>query len=116
MATLIVLGNINRFTFANSILAANHKSLEIFGDKLSSIYIFHSKDSIKQLTTQTDWINYLESHEIEQDLFIHKVVDIYPKHESISRFINAIERIIKGISDDSNLMIDLSNGTSLQKN
>ena len=35
MSTLIVLDNLNHFTFANSIVAANSKAAEIFGEALS---------------------------------------------------------------------------------
>lgn len=116
MANLIVLGNTNRHTFANSILAAYHRSLEVFGKKLFNIYIFHSKESQKQLQEKTDWIDVLEKHGIEETLFISRIVDINYSNESIKNFINAIEQVIKSVPDDSNLMVDLSNGTAIQKN
>ncbi len=116
MVNLIAIGNINQFTFANSILVAYHKSLEIFHEKLSNIYIFHSQDSQRFLQSQSDWIEFLEKNDIQQTLFINRIVDIHSNHESINRFISAIEQVIKSGLDDSNLIVDLSNGTSLQKN
>ena len=37
---------------------------------LFNIYIFHSKESQKQLQEKTDWIDVLEKHGIEETLFI----------------------------------------------
>lgn len=46
MAVLIILGNLNQYTFANSIVAASCKANELFEESLAKIEVFHSRESL----------------------------------------------------------------------
>ncbi len=117
MSTLIVLGNLNHFTFANSIVAANNKAAEIFSEALTDIFVIHSSASQAGLNKQTDWVKYLESHGISQELLIHRVIEIDATPQSVEHFIHYIEIILNAVlSKKPNLIVDLTNGTSLHKN
>ena len=117
MINLLVLGNVNQFTFANSISAANAKSKEIFSQSLSNIFVVHSNESRQALNQEQEWISHLESNGVSRDSLVDKVVDIAAEEEgSINKFVDYIELIVRGSSNDSHLMVDLTNGTSFQKN
>ncbi|MEH2193568.1 MAG: mCpol domain-containing protein [Nostoc sp.] len=116
MTTLLVLGNINQFTFANSILAANAKAEEMFDQALTNIFVVHSRDSYAKLKSNEDWVDYIEANEVSRELFVDKIVEITAEEASIKKFVDYVEFILKGISNSSNLIVDLTNGTSLQKN
>jgi hypothetical protein len=49
MTTLVIHGNTNPFTFANSIVAASLKAIELFHKPLSDIHVIHSIASEKVL-------------------------------------------------------------------
>ncbi len=72
MSTLIILGNTNRFTFANSIVAANGKAIEKFDEALTDIFVIHSTDSQATLSSEVDWIAHLESNGISQEIITHQ--------------------------------------------
>jgi hypothetical protein len=118
MSTLIVLGNTNHFTFANSIIAANSKSIEIFKkEALTDIFVIHSNASQEKLSSQTDWIKQLQNKGISHEILTHRVIEIDSTEKSVERFINYIEIILNGVlSTNSHLIVDLSNGTTLHKN
>ncbi|WP_254444731.1 mCpol domain-containing protein [Anabaena sp. UHCC 0187] len=116
MTTLLVLGNINQFTFANSIIVANAKAEEMFEQALTNIFVVHSKDSYSKLKSNEDWVNHIEINGVDRELFVDKIIEITAKETSIKKFVDYVEFIFKGIPDDSNLIVDLTNGTSLQKN
>ena len=117
MSTLIVLGNLNHFTFVNSIIAANSKAAETFGEALTDIFVIHSSDSYNALSTQKDWIEHLEREGIGQELLTHRVIKIDATKDSVEQFVNYIEIILNGVlSRNPNLIVDLTNGTSLHKN
>ena len=117
MINLLVLGNVNQFTFANSISAANAKSKETFSQSLSNIFAVHSNESRQALNQQQEWTSHLESSGVSRDSLVDKVVDIAAEEEgSINKFVDYIELIVRGSSNDSHLMVDLTNGTSFQKN
>lgn len=116
MSSLIILGNVNQATFANSILAASFKAQEIFGESLDTVFVIHSEQSQKRLSTESDWIDYLKEYGISRDLFAERVIEISSEEESIKKFVSYIEMIVKGNSEDPHFMIDLTNGTTLQKN
>jgi hypothetical protein len=97
-------------------VAANAKSLEIYKEDLSNIYIIHSTESQNKLRKETDWINQLSSNNINQEVFIERTIDITYKEDSVKKLVNYLETIIKGLTDNSKLIVDLTNGTSLQKN
>ncbi|MGK7880669.1 MAG: mCpol domain-containing protein [Crocosphaera sp.] len=152
MTSLIVLGNINHFTFANSVIVANAKVKEgleqgeisqffnlaflthtktlglsllwaIILDKsddpsqaLSNIFVIHSKDSYIKLKDNEDWIDHIEADGISRELFVEKIIDITEEQSSITKFVDYLEFILKGIPIGQKLIIDLTNGTSFQKN
>lgn len=116
MAVLLIHGNKNQYTFANSILAATNKSLEIFEEPLTYIYIIHSVESKQELRNNTDWIEHLSASNIQEEIFVEKVIEITNQEDSIKKFVNYFESIFKGLSHSENLIVDLSNGTTLQKN
>ncbi len=124
MSTLIVLGNTNPFTFANSIVAANCKALELFNEGLTDVFVIHSNESQIKLNNQQDdsnsqggWIKHLEDHGISQGVLTHRIIEINATSESIDNFIHYIELILNGVlSKNPNLIVDLTNGTSLHKN
>ncbi len=111
-----MLGNVNQFTFANSILAASSKAKEIFIEPVNTIFVIHSEESHDKLNKETDWVEHLKEHGISRDLFAERIIEISSEQESIKKFVSYIEMIIKGSSDNSYFMIDLTNGTTLQKN
>lgn len=117
MSTLIVLGNINRFTFTNSIVVANCKALELFNEGLTDVFVIHSNESQVSLNSQGDWIKHLEDNGISQGVLTHRIIEINSTSESIDNFIRYIELILNGVlSKNPNLIVDLTNGTSLHKN
>jgi hypothetical protein len=117
LSTLIVLGNINQFTFVNSILAANNKAVDIFDEALTDIFVIHSTASQAKLSSQTDWVKYLENNGISQEIITHRIIEIDSTRESVERFVNYIEIILNGVlPKNPNLIVDLTNGTSLHKN
>jgi hypothetical protein len=116
MTTLLVLGNINEFTFANSIVAANAKAEKMFKQALTNIFVLHSRDSYAKLKSNEDWVAHIEKNEVSRELFVDKIVEITAEEASIKKFVDYVEFILKGIPNGSNLIVDLTNGTSLQKN
>ncbi|MEL7358852.1 MAG: mCpol domain-containing protein [Cyanobacteria bacterium J06560_6] len=116
MTILLILGNINKFTFANTIIAANAKSQDLFERTLTNIFVLHSKDSYAELKSNEDWISHIERNGVNRESIIEKTVEITEEEESIRKFVDYVEFILKGIPNDSDLIVDLTNGTSLQKN
>ena len=116
MATLLIHGNRNQFTFANSIVAANLKAIEIFQEPLSDIYVIHSTESDKDLRNISEWLEYLKKYNIGKEQFVERVIEITSAKESIKRFVDYLEMIVKGSPDNMNLLVDLTNGTTFQKN
>lgn len=117
--SLIVLGNINQFTFANSVVGANEKSKEIFSEYISNIFVIHSPASYQTLIKQdegNELINHLNRNNISQNQFVHKIIDINPEPESVKTLVDYLGRIVRGIPFGGHLMVDLTNGTSLHKN
>lgn len=115
MTTLIISGNVNRFTFTNSIIAANHKSMDLFHQPLRDIFIVHSRESYARLHEQYDWLDHLESHGIDRETLAHRVIEIESTAESLQRFVSYAENVIRGTGDTGKLIVDLTNGTTLHK-
>src|SRR5205085_10213529 len=79
--------------------------------------VIHSAASHAKLSTQTDWVAHLESEGISQELLTHRVIKIDATKDSVEQFVNYIEIILNGVlSKNPNLIVDLTNGTSLHKN
>lgn len=116
MPTLIMLGNINQFTFANSIVVANWKSQQIFKRPLSTIFVLHSVDSSTKLREQRNWVEHLAIHDIGENLLIPRVMEISSSRQSIKEFAEYVELIIQGVGGSDRVMVDLTNGATLQKN
>lgn len=117
MSTLIVLGNPNQYTFANSIIAANNKSIDLFGKSLKDIFVIHSSISYNTLTEKKDWTKHLESNNINIDTLTHRIVDLNSSNESVEKFVHYVEFIANAVSSKNlNVIVDLTNSTSLYKN
>jgi hypothetical protein len=116
MSTLVIHGNRNQFTFANSIVAANAKSIREFQEPLSNVYIIHSAESEIDLRNNPEWLQHLKKHNIGKEQLIERLIEITSEKEAIKRFVEYLETIVKGSSDNSDLIVDLTNGTTLQKN
>lgn len=117
MSNLIILGNTNRFTFANCIVAANSASFQEFEKPLTNIFIIHSSQSQEKLSQELDWQDHLEKNDISRELLTQKVIDIDFTNRSIERFVEFIEFIVNGVLvSNPNLIVDLTNGTTVHKN
>lgn len=116
MPSLIVLGNTNQHTFANSIVAANWKAQEIFGKPLRTIFVLHSAGSNDTLRTQREWVEHLAAHKIGEDLLIPRVMEIGVSPDAIEQFAEYIELILQGVGGAEQVMVDLTNDATLQKN
>ncbi|NMG60822.1 mCpol domain-containing protein [Geitlerinema sp. P-1104] len=120
MTKLIVYGNINVGTFCNSLVAAQGKSFEMFGDYIDSIYVIHSSQSQDTLSKELEnkkWKDYLTSNSITSDLFTHKIINLDQEDGSLSKFIDYVGGIIPTLLEkEIDLIIDVSNGTTFQRN
>ncbi len=115
MNALLIHGNPNYHTFTNAIVAANEKAMLLFNSRLSNIFILHSKRSYQVLNEKTEWLQELEKHQITSDIFTQKIVEIDASPDSVKAFVEFIELILKGMPEKSNLMLDVTNGTTVQK-
>lgn len=112
MSRLIILGNTNRFTFCNAIVAAQSKSKEMLRQEITDIFVLHTQESFRELfIVNNDWIEFLNAYNININTFINRILN---DNEVIS-FLEYIKEIIKNSTLDT-LIIDLSNGTSDKKN
>ena len=112
MSRLIILGNTNRFTFCNAIVAAQSKSKEMLCQEITDIFVLHTQESFRELfIVNNDWIEFLNNYNININTFINRIMN---DNEVIS-FLEYIKEIIKNSTLDT-LIIDLSNGTSDKKN
>jgi len=118
MSTLIVIGNINQHTFANSIFIANEKAKVLFnGKELDRIHIFHTDESYTKLLRQdSSWSDFLKEKGIYNHVFIHRMLNIdvdANSEEALEKFANDIEEIMDKNND---VIIDLSNGAIFHRN
>ena len=123
MPVLVTLGNLNQHTFANSIIAANDKSIELFGKPLKRIEIFHSKESFDHLLTfklnkETEsWIDKIEELGLSEQMLTHRTIEVNTTQESVEEFVNSIEGIVSNAAKKKDeIILDLTNGTTLSKN
>lgn len=118
MASLIILGNLNQATFANSILAANEKSRELYKHHLNRIFVVHSVQSEASLNDKKDWLNHIKKNapELDPHEIYHKTIDWSASEESIQKFVEYLDFVIKGVGNSDEFIVDLTNGTSVQKN
>lgn len=121
MASLILLGNINLATFANSIVAANAKAQELFDAPLDHIFAIHSDESFEEMSgssqlTDREWITHLNAHGVDQNLITHRIIPISAEQSDIGPFVNYLELVVRGLDENSSLIVDLTNSTTLYKN
>ncbi len=123
MPVLVTLGNLNQYTFANSIIAANWQSKQLFGYPLTSIEVFHSSESREKLNEykykneDDDWSNHLKKYNISEDIMIPRTIEEVSSGPVVERFVSNLESIISNsYRNDDNVLIDLTNGTTLSKN
>ena len=115
MSILIIFGNKNKFTFGNSVVAANHKSIDLFNSCIEDIHIICSKDSRIDLNDES-LLDYLEINNINIEKFVgHKIIDFSDNEKSIKDFVLYIEKIIKGADGIEKIIVDHTNGTTFQK-
>ncbi len=115
MPSLIVVGNPNQHTFANSIVAANHKAIELLGKPLTKIFVLHSAESDARLLHERDWLAHLAAHHIYESTLIPRIIEIGSTPASIERFAEYIEFILRGGGESEQVIVDLSNGTTLHR-
>ena len=109
MSRLIILGNTNRFTFCNAIVAALSKSREVLKQEITDIFVLHTQESFRELfIVNNDWINFLRKYNIYINNFINRVLS---DDDKVIPYLKYIKEIIEKSSLDT-LLIDLSNGTS----
>ncbi len=116
MPNLIILGNLNQYTFSNSIVASNETSKKLFGAEFDGIFVIHSRESKERLDSLNEWKERLKQESIDADDINSKILDLHANEQSISKFVDHIEFILKGVRNTDDIMIDLSNGTTVQKN
>jgi len=114
--TLIILGNKNQYTFANSIVAANWKAQQLFRKPLGTIFVLHSAGSHDALRMERGWVAHLAEHNIRESLLIPRVMEVSAGAGSIEQFAEYIELILQGVGGADHVMVDLTNGATLQKN
>lgn len=108
MSQLLILGNTNKHTFCNAIVAAQYKSKQEFEEEIKEIYVIHSKESFEKLFLQeSDWIDFLGKYNIFVDSFINRIIC----HDKEIEFINYVKNILDTCQIEK-LIIDVSNGTS----
>ncbi len=116
MSALIILGNTNPFTFANSIVAANSKAIELFQEPLKHIFVIHSNESSDKLKKATDWIQHIESNGLSREALNERIIEVASEEESIKRFVEHLTIIVRGLAKSSHLIVDLTNSTTFYKN
>lgn len=122
MTVLIILGNLNQFTFGNSIVAANAKAVELFKKPLSRVEVFHSSDSFDSLQRaktkdETNWVNHIEQFGISERILVHRTVELTSTQQTVEEFVKSIEGIISCVPQGTQeLLLDLTNGTTFSKN
>lgn len=116
MSALIILGNTNPFTFANSIVAANDKAIKLFQEPLKHIFAIHSNESSDKLKKETDWIQHIESNGVSREVLNERIIEVASEEESIKRFTEHLTIIVRGLAKSAHLIVDLTNSTTFYKN
>ena len=121
MPSLILLGNTNLATFANSIVAANEKAQALFGQPFDHVFAIHSDESFEKIShfslPQTpEWIAHLNAHQIDHKLITHRIIPISAEHADVVPFVEYLNVVIRGLDETSSLIVDLTNSTTLYKN
>ena len=126
MPVLVILGNINQYTFANAIVAANNKANELFRAPLSKIEVFHSRESFEALQAVKlnkdedrgkNWVEYLAENQIDERILVQRTIEVTSTKQSVEEFVSSIEGIVSNITKKNDcLILDLTNGTTISKN
>jgi hypothetical protein len=116
MATLLVLGNTNQHTFANSIVAANHTSSIQMGGPLQEIYVLHTSESQRALAKSGEWVEHLRTNGVQQDIITYRTIelDVPSAGDAVAKFAKYVESAVHA-SGAGQLIVDLSNGTTAYK-
>jgi hypothetical protein len=113
MSTLFVFGNTNEHTFGNSIVAANSRSISLFGKPIHDIYVLHTPESHVHLNINIGWRDHLAANGIQSDIITHRTIELSSEN-AIIRFAKYVESAVAS-SEDSRIIIDLTNGTTFNK-
>jgi hypothetical protein len=116
VASLFLVGNTNRFTFANAALAAHVRDRDLGGSGLSDVFVLHSPESEKLLAQSDDWKAHLNTHGLDTSVFVSCMVDLQNHRDAqLSRVARHVERFLKSLDRRSDVYVDLTNGNSLYK-
>jgi hypothetical protein len=134
MSILIILGNKNQYTFANSIVAANKISYYKFNEYFEQMFIIHSEESYLALREDNkEWLQHLTSQGIDTDRLVDRTIKMpdIDKYDDwnefevnfrnntdvfVDDFVKYIRRILRGNSGSDGIIVDLTNGTTHYKN
>ena len=117
MAVGIVIGNINKFTFVNSIIAMNNKAKELHCESISLFFVLHSIESYDSLVKKdNDWLFELDKYGISSDSYFHRIIDFNSNDEDaiFSKLIDTFKMVIRYGSTEK-LILDISNGKIFDK-
>jgi hypothetical protein len=116
MTTLLVLGNTNEHTFANSIVAANLMSVSEFGNPLREVYVLHSPESHRVLAASENWLQHLALNKIDGDIITHRTIEIGfdAPTDAIAKFSRYVETAVRA-SEPGQMIVDLTNGMAAHK-
>lgn len=116
MASLFLVGNTNRHTFANAALAAHTRAVDIGGSGLTHVLVLHSPESEKHLSNNDDWKQHLASYGLHTDAFVSCTVDLRRGgDQQLVRVAQHVEGFLLGLDRREDVYIDLTNGSSLYK-
>lgn len=119
MASLLIVGNTNPYTFVNAILAAQLEAQANDGVGLTDIFVLHSKESAATLGANTDWQTALGSFPelaVSPEVFTSVTVDLSTGHaKPLSIVARHVERFLRSLKHHDEVYVDLTNGTSHYK-
>jgi len=115
MASLFINGNLNNYTFVNSLLAAHLADIDRGGDGLLEIFVLHSSKSEAYQLGNSYWKNEIIKYNLHPENFVHFTVDLEKGSNALERAAKHLERCINSIDKHQDIYIDLTNGSSLYK-
>lgn len=116
MAALFLIGNVKQFTFANAALAAHVRERDCGRVGLTDVFVLHSPGSQAALSRLDDWQQHLRSNGLDPEIFFSVTVDLRDESDDqISLVARRIEQFLSGLSDQDEVYVDLTNGTSRYK-
>ncbi len=109
MGLLLIAGNTNEMTFANAIVAGNHRC-----GGLGTVLAVHSSQSLQILGISAAWKNHIKQHGVDPEIIIHFLADL-ESPGGMRRLVKQIQAQIIGLERDGEILVDLTNGTSSMK-